>query len=106
MFKDLGDINFSHKSVLKRELLGDTVITYLLNILTEAVFNHSLGEKRTSKNSKIIALICSKTKDAEILKSPGNIYEKFQKIVDYVSGMTDSFALRMYQEFTGKGEFE
>ncbi len=106
VFKDLGDINFSHKSVLKRELLGDTVITYLLNILTEAVFNHSLGEKRTSKNSKIIALICSKTKDAEILKSPGNIYEKFQKIVDYVSGMTDSFALRMYQEFTGKGGFE
>ncbi len=106
VFKDLGDINFSHKSVLKRELLGDTVITYLLNILTDAVFSHSPDEKGTSKNNKIISLICSKKKDAEILKSTGNTYEKFQKIVDYVSGMTDSFALRMYQEFTGKGGFE
>ena len=106
VFKDLGDINFSHKSVLKRELLGDTVITYLLNILTDAVFSHSPDEKETSKNNKIISLICSKKKDAEILKSTGNTYEKFQKIVDYVSGMTDSFALRMYQEFTGKGGFE
>lgn len=106
VFKDLGDINFSHKSVLKRELLGDTVITYLLNILTAAVFSHSPDEKETSKNNKIISLICSKKKDAEILKSTGNTYEKFQKIVDYVSGMTDSFALRMYQEFTGKGGFE
>lgn len=41
-----------------------------------------------------------------MLKSNGNAYEKFQKIVDYVSGMTDSFALRMYQEFTGKGGVE
>lgn len=106
VFKVLGDINFSHKSVLKRELLGDTVITYLLNILTDAVFSHSPDEKETSKNNKIISLICSKKKDAEILKSTGNTYEKFQKIVDYVSGMTDSFALRMYQEFTGKGGFE
>lgn len=106
VFKDLGDINFSHKSVLKRELLGDTVITYLLNILTDAVFSLSPDEKGTSKNNKIISLICSKKKDAEILKSTGNTYEKFQKIVDYVSGMTDSFALRMYQEFTGKGGFE
>ena len=106
VFKDLGDINFSHKSVLKRELLGGTVITYLLNILTDAVFSLSPDEKGTSKNNKIISLICSKKKDAEILKSTGNAYEKFQKIVDYVSGMTDSFALRMYQEFTGKGGFE
>ena len=106
VFKVLGDINFSHKSVLKRELLGDTVITYLLNILTDAVFSHSPDEKETSKNNKIISLICSKKKDAEILKSTGNTYEKFQKIVDYVSGMTDSFALRLYQEFTGKGGFE
>ena len=106
VFKVLGDINFSHKSVLKRELLGGTVITYLLNILTDAVFSLSPDEKGTSKNNKIISLICSKKKDAEILKSAGNAYEKFQKIVDYVSGMTDSFALRMYQEFTGKGGFE
>ena len=106
VFKVLGDINFSHKSVLKRELLGDTVITYLLNILTDAVFSRSPDEKGTSKNNKIIALICSRKNDENILKSAGNTYEKFQKIVDYVSGMTDSFALRLYQEFTGKGGFE
>ena len=106
VFKVLGDINFSHKSVLKRELLGDTVITYLLNILTDAVFSRLPDEKGTSKNNKIIALICSRKNDENILKSAGNTYEKFQKIVDYVSGMTDSFALRLYQEFTGKGGFE
>lgn len=102
VFKVLGDINFSHKSVLKRELLGDTVITYLLNILTEAVFNYSPAEKPVSKNNKIITLICSKKKDETLLKGERNDYEKFQKVVDYVSGMTDSFALRMYQEFTGR----
>ena len=82
------------------------MITYLLNILTDAVFSRSPDEKGTSKNNKIIALICSRKNDENILKSAGNTYEKFQKIVDYVSGMTDSFALRLYQEFTGKGGFE
>lgn len=104
IFKDLGSLNFSHKSVLKRELLGDKVITYLLDIFTDAVFNYSPKENKASKNNKVISLLCSRKKDEEILKSentPKNNYNKFQKIVDYISGTTDTFALHLYQEFNG-----
>ena len=104
IFKDLGSLNFSHKSVLKRELLGDKVITYLLDIFTDAVFNYSPKENKASKNNKVISLLCSRKKDEEILKSentPKNNYNNFQKIVDYISGTTDTFALHLYQEFNG-----
>lgn len=104
IFKTLGNLNFSHKSVLKRELLGDKVIKYLLNIFTEAVFSYSPNEPKTSKNNKIISLLCSRKKDEDILKdqnTPDNNYKKFQRIVDYISGTTDSFALHLYQEFNG-----
>ncbi len=104
IFKKLGNINFSHKSVLKRELLGDQVITYLLNMFTNAVFSYSKNEKTTSRNNKIISLLCSRKKDEEILKdasTPENNYKKFQKIVDYISGTTDGYALNLYKEFNG-----
>lgn len=104
IFKAIGNLNFSHKSVLKRELLGDKVIKYLLNIFTEAVFSYSPNEPKASKNNKLISLLCSRKKDEDILKyknTPDNNYKKFQKIVDYISGTTDSFALHLYQEFNG-----
>lgn len=33
---------------------------------------------------------------------PTDNYKKFMLITDYVSGMTDTYALNLYQELTGK----
>lgn len=97
------------KILLKCELLGKEVLTYLLNTFYDALFSPDIcvGEKlnRKSKEFKIFSLIsknyvvkaCDEGEDF-----PTDIYKRFMLVTDYISGMTDTFALNLYQELTGK----
>lgn len=108
-FEDLSIYNFSNIKVLKCELLGKEVLTYLLNTFYDALFSPNIYANnkfnRKSKEFKIFSLIsknyvekaCNKKEDF-----PTNIYKRFMLVTDYISGMTDTFALNLYQELTGK----
>ena len=108
-FEDLSIYNFSNIKVLKCELLGKEVLTYLLNTFYDALFSPDIcvGENlnRKSKEFKIFSLIsknyvvkaCDEGEDF-----PTDIYKRFMLVTDYISGMTDTFALNLYQELTGK----
>lgn len=108
-FENLSTNNFSDISVLKRELLGQKVMSYLLNFFYDALFSPNIlkGDKinTKSKDYKIYSLISENYKqiacdDGEEL--PKDNYKKFMLIIDYISGMTDSFALDLYKELTGR----
>ena len=110
-FKKLGTYNFSHSTVLKRELLGNEVISYLIDLFTSALFSPNLlgpdGKiDRKSKESKIFALISNNYVSVACSGHSGPLptdnYKKFMLITDYISGMTDSYALNLYQELTGR----
>lgn len=108
-FEDLSIYNFSNIKVLKCELLGKEVLTYLLNTFYDALFSPELYVdnklNRKSKEFKIFSLIsnnyvvkaCDEREDF-----PTDIYKRFMLVTDYISGMTDTFALNLYQELTGK----
>ena len=121
--KDLGNKNFEDKRVLRRELVGDKVITYFLNLFIGAFFSEGVGNPR-SKEAKILKLIpdnylsqelkeelkkeireVSKTTQGKEQKRSENteiFYKAFMAVVDFISGMTDTYALTLYQELTGQ----
>lgn len=107
-FEDLSIYNFSDRSVLKRELLGEEVMRYLLNVFYEALFSENLFKEgkfnKKTKEYKIYALISDNYKEKACNtgdKFPVDNYKKFMLITDYISGMTDSFALNLYKELKG-----
>jgi len=102
-FKKLSIKNFQHRSVLKRELVGERVISFLLEQLVGAVTNNARLSNPKSKESKLDALISPSYKYVnEVIKSyPNDIYNKIQLVTDYVCGMSDNFSLNLFRELMG-----
>lgn len=104
--KGLGGKNFEDKRVLRRELVGDKVITYFLNLFIGAILSDESKVKGT-RSYKIIKLIpehyMGKASDQALNNAPERTYyQEFMAVVDFISGMTDSYALTLYQELTGQ----
>lgn len=120
--KDLKNITarqcFSSDEVLNLELTGDKVISTLLDVFVRTLTEHDgheLSDTRTyvgkifrkiSRNFIYIAE--SKINDSnyvgdlysEDLINKLSVYDRLHLVVDYVSGMTDSYAVKAYQELT------
>lgn len=81
---------YSHEEVLRVEITGFKVISYLVNLFFEWVITPSspLGKK--------LHTILHAPKFEESAYA-----ERFMWVIDYVSGMTDSYALQMYQTLGG-----
>ena len=117
--KELGLKNFEDKRVLRRELVGDKVITYFLNLFVGAIFSEEAG-KQVSKEAKLLKLIPGNYLDQGLRgelgkeltmqqdesqkkgKSTDVFYRALMATVDFISGMTDTYALNLYQELTGQ----
>ncbi|MBR4107614.1 MAG: dNTP triphosphohydrolase [Akkermansia sp.] len=93
-YKSLGDFSkkkiYSHESVIKVELTGYNVIEKLIELYMEWVDNpNSPAAKRISK-----LLHPNPTREDEY-------NYRFNHMIDYVSGMTDSYALKTYVDLFG-----
>lgn len=82
---------YRSRDVLDIELAGFRVISTLLELMTEAVTS---PEKAYSK------LLIDRISDQYNIKAPA-LYERVQAVLDYVSGMTDVFALDLYRKING-----
>ncbi|HBZ66407.1 MAG TPA: deoxyguanosinetriphosphate triphosphohydrolase [Bacteroidales bacterium] len=102
-FKKLSITNFQHRSVLKRELVGERVISFLLEILVDATTNSQRLDNQKSKEAKLHALISPSYRFVnEILERyPNKEYNKLQLVTDYVCGMSDNFAIDLFRELMG-----
>ncbi|MHB8336111.1 MAG: dGTP triphosphohydrolase [Ignavibacteriaceae bacterium] len=99
---------FNQREVESMELTGKSVIEGLLNHFVFVFLNHKKedDEFKTEAN-KLFDLISNsmrtvieiETTQKEIYKL--NDYYKLRLIVDYISGMTDQFALKLYQKLQG-----
>ena len=103
--------------VLKSELLGEHVITEMLDRFIGCMLNEDVikkevrGEceklilKSKSAEGKLYALISSNYKrafDCEKDEVPLDLYHRFLLAVDHVSGMTDSYIVDLYNELTNR----
>ncbi|HMI59900.1 MAG TPA: hypothetical protein VK518_03300, partial [Puia sp.] len=84
---------YNHRSVVEIEIAGYNVIGGMLKEFFGAILNH-----RSVKSEKLLQLI---SKQFIITGEAGHLYNDMQSIVDFISGMTDLFAVDLYRKITG-----
>jgi dGTPase len=98
-FKLIGVKIFGHKSIIENEIIGFNVVTYLLKEFVPAVLSE--GKGTNPKDKRYYDLISSNYRFIYENFTEKSIYNRLQLVADYISGMTDNFALKRYQKFKG-----
>lgn len=107
-----GECCFACHEVLALELVGDKVIRTLLDIFITALVVNEVDELENTSTyaGKIYSLISSNFKYIALYNFSDNsrrkisdlsIYDKIHLVIDFISGMTDSYAVNLYKELTG-----
>lgn len=85
---------YQHRNVVEIEIAGFEVIGNLLDIFTQATLNPS-----SARSKKILQLIPTQfTSGGQNKKS---LYQRVQAVTDFISGMTDIYAIDLYRKITG-----
>lgn len=99
ILKNISDISikriYNHESVIRIELAGFRIMSGLVEDFVEAALTKE--EKRLSRHKKVLKLLPIQCTIDETSSS----YEKVMNIIDFVSGMTDLFALKLYRNLRG-----
>ncbi len=82
---------YRHPSVVKIELTGFNVVGTLLEDFTNAVLS-----PHTPYNKKLLSLIPEQFK-----VETDNTYTKLQSVIDFISNMTDLYAVQLYKDLRG-----
>jgi dGTPase len=84
---------YDHHSVIKVELAGYKVMSGLLEILVPGIIN----ESPTGIEKKSLLLLPEQFR----VDGSASPYDKVMGVIDYVSGMTDDYAIEMYRNIMG-----
>jgi dGTPase len=84
---------YNHRSVVEIEIAGYNVIGGMLK-----EFFGALLDPRSAKSEKLLQLI---SKQFVITGEPLRLYPDIQSVVDFISGMTDLYAVDLYRKITG-----
>ena len=82
---------YRHHSVVEIELAGFKILNTLLEIFTEA-----LRHRESTYSKKLLSRIPSQYE-----MNNDSLYLDLLSVVDFVSGMTDTYALELYQNLSG-----
>jgi len=82
---------YNHNSVVKIELTGFNVLGTLLDEFTTAIFNPD-----SDYSKKILSILPS-----QFNVEGHSFYKKAMSVVDFVSGMTDLYAVDLYKDIKG-----
>jgi len=82
---------YAHRSVVEIEIAGYKIIGTLLEEFVGAIMNPN-----ESYSKRILSLLPDQYKT-----NSDCVYYKIQSVVDFVSGMTDVFALDLYRKIKG-----
>ncbi|KYP13568.1 dGTP triphosphohydrolase [Flavihumibacter sp. CACIAM 22H1] len=83
---------YNHESVVKIELAGYEVMHSLLSHFIPAVLN----EKASHREKKVLQLL-----PAQFREEGSTPYGKALNVVDFIAGMTDSYAMELYKNLRG-----
>lgn len=106
----LGDIAyrrvFTSQSIYKTEISAATVLDYLLDKFTAAAIHYDTSNYMTDVQEKLMTLISDNYKYIYRKQSAGKseaekLYLRILLVTDYICGMTDGYAKRLYQEMMG-----
>ncbi len=106
----LGDLAyryvFKSKPIYKLEISAGTILNFLLGKLVNAVLYYDTEKKLSPMSQRIIALISENYIKAyrsysEDKDDNEKLYLRLLLVTDFICGMTDSYAKRLYQELSG-----
>ena len=106
----LGDIAYRYafitEPIYKLEIAAETIMDFLLERFVDAAIVYDSGEPLTAVQTKLMALISDNYKAIYRYysqdKSPEEkLYLRLLLVTDFICGMTDSYAKRLYQELSG-----
>lgn len=86
---------YNYSSVVKIELAGFRIMSGLIEDFVEAALEPA--EKRLKRHHKVIELMPKSHRFDE----EDSAYIKVMSVIDYISGMTDLFALKLYRNIRG-----
>ena len=89
---------YSYKSVIEREAAGYEVIGGLLDVFINAVNEQAEGNI-APKNKTIIKLLPRQYSNKN--NKLDDLYLRLLKVTDFISGMTDSYAVSLYRKIKG-----
>lgn len=97
---------FSSTAIYKMEVTEAVILDFLMDKLVSAVLYYDTDAKLNSIDSRVISFISDNYKNAYKYQSEGKseaekLYLRLLLVTDYVCGMTDSYAKRLYQEMNG-----
>ncbi|KAF0129685.1 MAG: dGTPase [Bacteroidetes bacterium] len=82
---------YNHPSVIKIELTGFNILGTLMDEFTEAVLHPN-----KTYNAKLLSLL-----PAQFKPQSQELYPQLQSVVDFISGMTDLYAMQLYKDLRG-----
>lgn len=106
----LGDIAFryvfSSMAIYKMEVAESSILNYLMDRLVHAVLCYDTWIRQNTIDTRVISFISDNYKNAYRIQAKGKseaekLYLRLLLVTDYVCGMTDSYAKRLYQEMNG-----
>jgi dGTPase len=87
---------YKSRSVVEREIAGYEVLGGLLDTFIDS-YNEAFQGKVSAKNNSVFALLPNRLSE----DIPGELYHRLLRIIDFVSGMTDSFAVSLFRKIKG-----
>jgi dGTPase len=87
---------YKSRSVVEREVAGYEVLGGLLDTFINA-YNEAFEGKISAKNKAVIELLPKRITE----EIPDDLYLRLLRIIDFVSGMTDSLAVSLFRKIKG-----
>ncbi|MBN1988399.1 MAG: dNTP triphosphohydrolase [Bacteroidales bacterium] len=102
-YKSLTNIVFKDKSILKKEIAGWEAIYGLLKIFINSAVSDKFKADGNNYEARLYNIISNSHRKVfeEIETYPNQEYKKMQLVVDFLSGMTDTYAINLFQELKG-----
>ena len=97
---------FASRAIYKMEVTEAVILDFLMDKLVHAVLYYDTDRPLGSIDSRVVSFISDNYKNAYRLQAKGKseaekLYLRLLLVTDYVCGMTDSYAKRLYQEMNG-----
>lgn len=100
------EIVFCSNDIYKMEIAEGVILDFLMDKLVDAVLYYDTEKKPSSMDKRVVSFISDNYMNAYHHQAKGKseaekLYLRLLLVTDYVCGMTDSYAKRLYQELNG-----
>jgi len=110
LLKSLGDMAYKHvftsHEIYKMEVSGQVILNFLMDKLVTAALHFETDVETNSLGERIMVFFSENYVNAYRSQREGKneaeqLYLRLLLVTDFVCGMTDGYAKRLYQEFNG-----